>query len=360
MEVPLLEPIDVLLGLRDRVSRMFVDGGPLEVIQIESPEGFPSLRQHVLEGLGRPEGRELSPIYFYDATGSELYEVITGLDEYYPTRHEAALLQRIAPDLERLEGVRQLVELGSGSSTKTRIVLEALGAGRTDLTYVPIDVSREMLAESARMLVADHPGWRVIGLAGRYEPCLDALAPSAGRMFMFLGGTIGNFTPEVQEGFFAHLAGAMAPGNLFLLGFDRRPHAGKARETIQLAYDDPHGVTAAFNLNLLSRLNRELGTDFDPGSWQHLARYDDHLDRIEMHLVCRRDQEVRVPGERAPLTFRRGETILTEISRKFDPDDLAAWFGERGFRTVANWADEPGYVGLLLLERSTQRNDAAM
>ena len=354
------EQIETLEALPARVSRVLAHGGRLEVVRVDTPDAHPSLREHVLEGLGRPGGRELSPLYFYDATGSELYEVITGLDEYYPTRHEAALLHRIAPDLAHLTGVRELVELGSGSSTKTRIVLEALGAGREPLTYVPVDISHEMLAESARMLVGDYPGLRVVGLSGRYEPALEALVPADGRMFMFLGGTIGNFTPEFQVTFFAHLAAAMQPGNLFLLGFDRRPHPGKPTEVVRLAYDDPHGVTAAFNLNLLVRLNRELGTDFDPGSWQHLARYDEALDRIEMHLLCRRDQEVRLPGEPQPFRFRRGETILTEISRKFDPDGLSTWFGERGFRTVANWTDAPGYVGLLLLERSTQRNVAAM
>lgn len=301
----------------------------------------------VLEGLDATPQRRLPCTYFYDDEGSRLYEAITGLTEYYPTRHEAALLRGLAPELASRLSVQEIVELGSGSSAKTRFVLEAFGAGVRPLSYVPIDVSPSSVRGSAEQLVRDYPLITVLGLIGRYEEALATLSPALGRLFLFLGGTLGNFTPAETEAFLAHLQQAMAPGDHLLLGFDRAPHASKPPDVVVRAYDDAQGVTARFNLNLLARLNRDLGTDFRLSQWRHRTRYDEGAGQIEMHLDSLTDQVVFVPPTGSRIRFRAGESLLTEISRKFDPASLADTFEARGFRCAATWTDP--YVGLMLL-----------
>lgn len=310
------------------------------------------MRRNVLAGLSAHPQKWVSPTYFYDAHGSRLYERITRLEEYYPTRSEAGLLRQVAPQVARQVGTAEIVELGSGSATKTRILLEAFAAERRVVTYVPIDVSRTMLEESTAQLRAAYPLLKVLGLIGQYDEALEALPPAAERLFLFLGGTIGNFTPQYQAAFFAHLARAMRPGNYLLLGFDRRPHAGKPEAVIHRAYNDAAGLTARFNLNLLARLNRELGADFQLENWRHRALYNPQCHQIEMYLDAQQEETVRIPCVGRSFTFAAGEGILTELSRKFDPDELAAWFTAHGFRCVAHWSDAAQYVGLLLLQRA--------
>lgn len=304
-------------------------------------------RRDVREGLAaRP--RSVPPAYLYDARGSALYEAIVELPEYYPARTEEALLRAIAPELGRLAAHAQIVELGSGSSWKTRRIIEALGGRDRPLTYVPIDVNGAMLEASGLALCNDFPRLRVRGLAGQFEDALAALAPAPDRLFVFLGGTVGNLLPDAQTDLFRALAGCMRPPGHLLLGYDRRAHASKPAATIHDAYNDAQGVTAEFDLNLLARLNRELGADFARGAWAHQAIYDPALHRIEMHLRSLARQTVTFPALGVQHTFEAGESILTEVSRKFDPDELAAWFARLGFRTVARWSDPADLFGLAL------------
>lgn len=336
--------------LRSAVRGFLAADSP-RVAVLESPSEslLVRMRRDILEGLRDPRDRAIPPIYFYDAKGSALYEAITALPEYYLTRKEAALLRQIAPLLAESLPVTELVELGSGSSTKTRILLDAFQEGDRPLTYIPIDVSRDFLRSVAEALVEEYPALRVLGIAAPFEDALALLPPAEGRLFLFLGSTIGNFSPSQQVAFVSHLRQAMSPGNDLLLGFDLRAHGRKPAAFIQSAYADPQGVTARFNLNLLERLNRELGADFALQNWRHQARYAESGDRIEMRLVSTRPQAVHVAGR--AFHFEAGEGILTEISRKFDPEELAAWFSERGFVASACWLDAEETYGLMLLRR---------
>lgn len=341
---------------REEAARFLAENGPgSRLLEVGRSDSLGRMRRDILEGLSSRPQKWLSPTYFYDKTGSQLYEKITELEAYYPTRLEAELLRQIAPEVAEKVGSVDLVELGSGSSTKTRILLEALADARSVLTYVPIDVSRSIVEQATARLLADYPFLKILGLIGRYEEALEVLPPAGGRLFVFLGGTIGNFTPEVQEAFFARVARAMLPGNHLLLGFDRRPHAAKPEAVIWEAYNDAAGVTARFNLNLLARLNRDLGADFALENWRHRAIYNASEDRIEMYLDSLADQAVHLPSLRRTFRFARGEALLTELSRKFDPDALSAWFMERGFQRVAQWSDAREYVGLMLLRREAER-----
>lgn len=331
--------------------------------------GQASTRERMLRdvaaGLGDPDAapaqrlqRSIPPTYFYDAEGSRIYEDITALPEYYPTRTEAALLADLGPGLMARLAPRELVELGSGSSTKTRAFFDS--CRRDPLRYVPIDVSCSMLDETGRALRRDYPFLRVLALCGPYEDALATLPPSPGRLLLFLGGTIGNFAPPQQEQFFSFLARRMAAGSHLLLGFDRRAHEGKPAQVIHDAYNDAQGVTARFNLNLLAHLNRELQADFDLSRWSHRAVYNPVEHQIEMYLVSGAAQQVRIAALGRSYRFAAGETILTELSRKFDPEELAGWFSRRGFRCIEHFTDRARYFGLLLLQRETQRKVAYM
>lgn len=304
----------------------------------------------VAAGLADPTGRGIPPTYFYDSVGSEIYEAITALPEYYPTRTEAALLDRVAPELATWMRPADIVELGSGSSAKTRLLFDAWGAEDHPLVYVPVDISRTMLAATADRLCEQYPAMRILGLAGPFEGAFDVLAPRGDRLVLFLGGTLGNFTAEDQHRFFERLAAVLAPGSHFLLGFDRQAHPRKPVDLIEAAYNDAAGVTARFNLNLLVRLNRELGADFALDAWAHRAVYNQELHQIEMYLESLADQTVTVPSI-GRFDFKQGDRILTELSRKFDPEGLSTRLESYGFEQRAVWSDEAELFGMLLLRK---------
>ena len=334
----------------DPATAFLRSGERLAVVDLGGPEA--RLGEDILRGFAEPGRRSIPCTYFYDRLGSAIYEEITELPEYYPARTEAAILRRIAPDLRRRLGPVPLIELGSGSSQKTRILLDAWGG---PATYVPIDVSRAMLARAAEALIGEYPSLRVLALAGTYEDALDALAETPlapERLVMFLGGTIGNFTPAATTAFFARLAEVIPAGGHFLLGFDRQPHAGKSRQLVLDAYNDRAGVTARFNMNLLVRLNRELGADFRLPAWAHDAVYDDAENQIEMYLESLEDQQVRIPALGHSYRFARGERILTEISRKLDPGAVATELTGHGFAVVEQLGDDEQRFGLVLARRS--------
>lgn len=318
------------------------------IIPVSKPEQH--LAQDVAAGLSQLGQKTLPCQYLYDAHGSRLYEDITALPEYYQARTEATLLQSIAPELRNLLEDLQLVELGSGSSVKTRFLLEAWQARQTWLSYVPIDVSESMLTESARQLVAQYRHLQVIGLCGEYADALAALPPASKRLVLFLGGTLGNFNPAEQTQFFQQLSRAMQPGHMLLLGFDLQPHARKPVAVIEQAYNDAAGVTAAFNQNMLTHINRELGADFNLAQWQHRADYNRTLHQIEMRLQSTCSQVVQIRAINQTVRFSTGDTILTEISRRFDPHQLIAALQSFGLRFVTLWTDPNRYFGLMLLQ----------
>ena len=270
----------------------------------------------VRQGLTKTP-KQLSPKYFYDERGSELFEEITQLPEYYLTRAERSLLERRIPEI--IAGVRpcSLVELGAGSATKTRLIIDEMRSSGCAECYVPIDVSKEFLEATALQHQADYPDIKITPVVSDItEPF--ALPPvSSPTLVAFLGSTIGNFPREPAVRLLSHVARAMGPSDRFLLGADLR----KDPEIINRAYNDSRGVTAAFNLNILERLNRELGADFPVGGYDHKAFYSSQHHRVEMHLIARKAHKVVIP-EIGEIQFRAGESIRTELSYKYDRPTL--------------------------------------
>ncbi|MBY9076680.1 L-histidine N(alpha)-methyltransferase [Nocardioides sp. WL0053] len=302
-----------------------------------------ALRQDVLSGLGT-QPKSLPPKWFYDARGSELFEEITRLPEYYPTRAEREILQTRAGELARRTGARALVELGSGSSEKTRLLLDALRAHGTLDEFVPLDVSESALREAVDAIAADYPGLRVHGVVGDFTEHLGRLPGGSPRLVAFLGGTIGNLLPEERARFLAGVREVLQPGEWLLLGTD----LVKDPETLVRAYDDAAGVTAQFNLNVLRVLNRELGADFDVDAFTHVARWDAEHEWIEMRLRATRVMRAAVPEVDLRLRLEEGEEIRTEISAKFRREGVEAELKEAGFDLDAWWTDEQGRFALSL------------
>jgi L-histidine N-alpha-methyltransferase len=274
--------------------------------------------------------------YFYDARGSRLFDAICDLPEYYLTRAEQALLEAVAGELIAETEPTQIVELGSGASRKTRLLLDALTRARPGACYVPVDVSGTMLRRSALALRRAYPGLRVHGIVGDYEKHLAHLPPADRRLLVFLGSTIGNFAPEEARAFLRRLAAKLSHGGFFLVGLD----LVKPVEVLNAAYNDSLGVTAAFNRNLLLVLNRELGADFDPSLFEHRAFFNAADAQIEMHLEARRAHTVSIAALDMRVRFGKGETIRTEISRKFTPESAAEMLGGAGFR-LRRWHVSP-------------------
>ncbi|HEX5386545.1 MAG TPA: L-histidine N(alpha)-methyltransferase [Gemmatimonadales bacterium] len=298
--------------------------------------GNPRMLAEVAAGLASPQ-KELPPKYFYDHRGSELFEEITRLPEYYLTRAERALLESWMPRLVPALGTRTLIELGAGGAEKSRVILDAMRAAGTADRYVPIDVSAAFLRETAAELRREYPHLAVSpavsDIAEELNLPRDIASPA---LFAFLGSTIGNFYPPAAIRLLARVRAALGPCDRFLMGADLR----KSPTVIEAAYNDARGVTAEFNRNMLRVLNRELGADFDLDAFEHRAFYDDEAHRIEMHLVSIRTQTVRVPGV-GEVRFARGETLRTEISCKYDIPSIAALFNAAGLR-LETWRTDAG------------------
>jgi dimethylhistidine N-methyltransferase len=293
-----------------------------------------ALAAEVLRGL-RAVPKALPPKLFYDEAGAALFERICALDEYYPTRTELAILRAHAGEIAALAGPRAaLVEYGSGAGVKVRLLLDAMDA---PAAYVPIDISREQLARVARELAAEYPRVAVRPVVADYTAPfrLPPLGDAARRVAFFPGSTIGNFHPTEAAAFLRRVRRTVGPGGALVLGVDRR----KDPRVLHAAYDDREGVTAAFNRNMLVRLNRELGADFDVGAFAHRAVWNDRASRVEMHLVSQAPQRVHVAG--ATIAFGRGETIWTESSYKYDRPRLERLVAEGGFALARLWSD-PG------------------
>lgn len=289
----------------------------------------------------------LPPKWFYDSRGSELFEEITRLPEYYPTRAEREILAARAGEVARLTGAHTLVELGSGSSEKTRLLLDALRSRGTLAAFVPLDVSTAALAEAVAVLAGDYPGLAIQGVVGDFNRHLKLLPGGEGRLVAFLGGTVGNLLPPDRARFLADLRSTLEAGEWLLLGADLVKDPG----VLVPAYDDAAGVTAAFNRNVLHVLNRELGADFPVEAFDHVARWEPEQEWVEMRLRATRPLTVRLPElDDLAVEFVAGEELRTETSAKFRRDGLAGELASAGFTVRRWWTDSQDRFGVSLAE----------
>jgi L-histidine Nalpha-methyltransferase len=312
----------------------------------------PHAGDDVIQGLSQSP-KTLPPKYFYDDRGSHLFEQITTLPEYYLTRTETAILTQCAGAIAHITGPCELVELGSGSSVKTRLLLDAYQSVAAPFYYVPIDVSAGILTSSARDLLRDYPQLKVLALASTYDAALVNLAerPRQNRMICFLGSTLGNLNPQECELFLQQVAEALQAGEYFLLGVDLHCDRHKPITQIEAAYNDAQGITAAFNLNILQHLNRRFGANFDLQQFSHWAFYNTEAHQIEMHLNSRIDQIVALPDLGITAQFAAGETIRSEISRKFDREALTAVLQKYQLSPLSTWTDAQDWFAVMLCQK---------
>ena len=301
--------------------------------------------QDVVDGLNQSP-KFLPARYFYDAKGSQLFEKICQLPEYYPTRTEAKILQQYATEIVEQAKAVELIELGSGSSTKTRYFFDAYQNSNTPLYYVPIDVSSSILQASAANLLADYPQLKIQGQVATYSQALEKLSTSylGRRMTIFLGSSIGNFNPAECDRFITQVTSALNPGDYFLLGIDLQ----KPVEVLEAAYNDSQGVTAAFNLNMLQHLNNRFTGNFNLEQFQHRAIYNQTEHQIEMYLISKQNQTVILEDLELTIELAKGEKILTEISRKFDLAKMEKYLGDRNLNLIQAYTDSQKWFGLLL------------
>lgn len=288
--------------------------------------------------------RTIPPKYFYDARGSRLFDEITRLPEYYPTRTERAILVDHAKEIALVTGARSLVELGSGTSEKTRLLLDALRDAGSLETFVPLDVDPAILAEAAEAVAAEYPGVTVAPVVADFERHLTLLPRHPRRLLAFLGSTIGNLDPDQRAHFLGEVRATLVEGDAFLLGTD----LVKAEERLVAAYDDSAGVTAQFDLNVLRVLSRELGADLDPDAFVHRAVWVAEHDRVEMRLESVRDQRVRIEALDLDVDLAAGEQVRTEISTKFRRAGVERELAAAGLRMTHWWTDVDGDFALSL------------
>jgi L-histidine N-alpha-methyltransferase len=302
-----------------------------------------ALRMDALRGL-TASPKWLPPKWFYDERGSELFEQITRLPEYYPTRAERSILDGRAGEIAAASRADTLVELGAGSAEKTRLLLDALRDATTLRRYVPVDVSESALRQAAVGILADYPGLAVHAVVADFEEHVDRLPGGDRRMVAFLGGTIGNLVPDERATFLRQVRAELRPGETLLLGTD----LVKSPDVLVPAYDDAAGVTAEFNKNVLHVINRELKADFDPDAFAHVAYWDAAAEWIEMRLRSLTDQRVRVELLGLDVTFEAGEEMRTEVSAKFRREGVTAELTAAGFELTRWWTDQAGRFGLSL------------
>ena len=302
-----------------------------------------AFRAHVRAGFRAPQ-KWLSPMYLYDQRGSELFEAICELPEYYPTRTETAILQAHSSEIAEAVGPQALVmEPGSGSGSKTRMLLEMLD---DPVAFVPVEISRDYLEESVPKLQTAFPQLEILGVHGDFRESFDIPAsrrPARRRLIFFPGSTIGNFMEDEAVHLLDQLRRQAGPNGAMLIGVDLRKDPG----ILERAYDDARGVTAAFNLNLLERMNRELGTDFDPSRFRHQALWNEADSRIEMHLVSQCPQTVHL--DELTIPFQTGESILSECSHKFSEAGFARMAERAGWRVARTWSDAQAWFSLQYL-----------
>jgi L-histidine Nalpha-methyltransferase len=305
----------------------------------------------VIKGL-KSNPKTIAAKYFYDDLGSKLFEQICELPEYYPTRTEAAILELYAPEIAGITGSCELVELGSGSAIKTRILLDAYQNLKYPLRYIPIDISAGILETSAFDLLNDYPTLEVHGLVGTYELALQRLNSIkpyhlSTRLLAFLGSSLGNLNPQECDRFFEQITGALQAGDYFLLGIDLH----KSKTIVEPAYNDAQGVTAEFNLNMLRHLNYRFNGNFDLTKFKHQAIYNDYQHQIEMYLHSQVAQTVNLRSLNLTIDLKAGEKILTEISRKFDLTTLQQDLNNKGLKPIKTWTDSQQWFGMILCQQ---------
>ena len=302
-----------------------------------------ALRRDVLEGLAQTP-KSLPPKWFYDSVGSDLFDQITRLPEYYPTRTEAQILRDRSAEIAAASGADTLVELGSGTSEKTRMLLDALRDTGSLRRFIPFDVDAGVLTAAGSAISVEYPGIEIDAVCGDFEEHLDRIPRVGRRLVAFLGSTIGNLTPGPRADFLAALSDTLQPGDTLLLGTDLVKDTGR----LVRAYDDSAGVTARFNRNVLAVVNRELGADFDLDAFEHVAKWNADEERIEMWLRANRSQRVTVSDLELIVDVAEGEEMLTEVSCKFRPDGVAGELAAAGLRRTHWWTDAAGDFGLSL------------
>ncbi|MGH2987467.1 MAG: L-histidine N(alpha)-methyltransferase [Solirubrobacterales bacterium] len=314
-------------------------------IEVHLPAGgtLAGLAEDVREGLSCPF-KEIPPKYFYDERGSQLFEAITALPEYYPTRAERSILEARAGAIVAAAAPTTLIELGSGAAAKTRCLLDAMREADSLETYVPVDISEEITRRIAEELVAEYAGLRVRGIVCDYETHLERVPREEGALIAFLGGTIGNFRPGPRRSFLARIATLMYPGDRFLLGTD----LVKDQARLEAAYNDSQNITAEFNKNVLRVLNRELDADFDPGAFEHVAFWDADNEWIDVRLRSLVEQFIDIRGLDMRVHFARNEEMRTEISTKFTRERLEASYADAGLELVEWWTDPDELYALSL------------
>lgn len=323
----------------------------LRFVQLDHETRLSEFARDVEAGL-RATPRTLPCRYFYDAEGSQLFEHICELPEYYLTRAERSILAERADDIAAAAPYgAELVELGSGSSVKTRLLIEAFLRRSDRVRYLPIDISPTALEESADALLRDYPRLEMTAIASEYGHGLKWLERADGgpKLILWLGSNVGNFDKPDAAAFLMRVRRTMHADDRLLMGADLR----KSREMLEAAYDDAQGVTARFNLNILRRINRELGGEFDMRRWRHKAVWNEAAGRVEMHLVSDVDQAVRIDTLDDRFHFRAGETIHTESSHKYSPAEIDGLASEAGLQVEQRWLDSEGRFSLNLLRASS-------
>jgi len=321
----------------------------IENLLVNQPEASHEVAgADVVAGLSQTP-KILPPKYFYDDRGSRLFEQICDLPEYYLTRTEAAILQDYAPEIVALTGACELVELGSGSSTKTRSLLSAYEGAGYPLCYRPIDVSAGILVSSAQQLLTEYPTLKIHAMVSTYELGLQHLRGGylPKRMISFLGSSLGNLAAAECEQFFGQISAALQPGEFFLLGIDLH----KSTAQLEAAYNDRQGITAAFNLNILAHLNTRFNGNFDLTQFEHWAFYNEAEHQIEMHLLSLQNQTVQLTDLNLTIQLKAGETIRSEISRKFDRASLQHQLATQQLILQHTWMDHQQWFALLLLQK---------
>ncbi|MEM6613537.1 MAG: L-histidine N(alpha)-methyltransferase [Cyanobacteria bacterium P01_C01_bin.72] len=339
-----------MLSSSESASIHFSSSQRLEIDYLLDPKAIEQDDiQDAISGL-RQVPKSLPARYFYDQKGSQLFEQICELPEYYPTRTEAGILQQYGTEIiERTQAV-ELVELGSGSSTKTRYLFNAYRSQDSALYYVPVDVSDSILQTSAKNLLADYPQLKIQGKVATYSQALEQLAHSniGKRMIIFLGSSIGNFNSQECDRLMQQVTSALHPGDYFLLGIDLQ----KPQAILEAAYNDAQGITAAFNLNMLQHLNNRFGGNFDLQQFKHQAIYNSTAHQIEMYLISQVEQTVTLANINLTIDLEQGEKILTEISRKFDAEKMAKYLSssQYGLNLIKNYTDTEQKFSLLLCQ----------
>ena len=313
---------------------------------VEPARAVPDLAEDVRAGLLEPP-RSLPPKYFYDVRGSQLFKRICETPEYYPTRTEDKLLGNHGKTIIEQTQPEQILELGSGDAQKTRRLFDACEKINHTCHYLPFDVCEEILENTANQLQSDYNWLTVSPLVGDYYAGLTNLPESEGRrLFVFLGSTIGNFTPDGARNFIAEIKQCMKTGDYFLLGADRI----KDPDILDAAYNDTEGITAEFNLNILQVLNRELGADFDVSAFKHKAEFNTSEERIEMHLISNTEQEVHINDLNETILFKQGDGILTEISHKFTPYRIENLLKQCDLEIVQHHEPEDQFFSIILAQ----------